>query len=297
MQTIVTVADQQNMLAAANHLNMTQPGVSKLVKDVENLLGATLFERSPKGVQVTKYGATFLNHARSVISEMRMAWNELSDLKNTDIGNIRIGILPNVAGGPLLRTLTKLYNLKPGILVSIFEGTHLELFPMLRTGEIDFVLGRMIEDGSRGGLRQEFLYKEAWTVLGSKNHSLANSDQARPLRELVQEKWLMPPHNDPLFPAVQSIFRQHNLEPPSPAVECKFGLMAKYILAETDLITIMPSYILGPTANGEMLSHFAVDLITEDLSIGIILKENRTPTAIENVVREMLTTSISKTDT
>ena len=214
MQTLVTVAEHRNILKASELLNMTQPAVSKSIKEMEATLGVALFKRSTRGVTPTEYGAAFVDHVRSVLAEMRTAWNELADLRDAYVGKLELGILPSVSGGPLMEVLTDLHRERPGISITIHEGVHSQLLPSLRTGELDMVVGRMIEDGERGGLTQEILYHEPWVVIARGDHPLLKRNTPLDLENLADAQWILPLPNATIRPVVQYIFNENAVPVP-----------------------------------------------------------------------------------
>ena len=293
MQTLVTVAEHRNILKASEFLNMTQPAVSKSIKEMEATLGVALFKRSTRGVTPTEYGAAFVDHVRSVLAEMRTAWNELADLRDAYVGKLEIGILPSVSGGPLMEVLTDLHRERPGISITIHEGVHSQLLPSLRTGELDMVVGRMIEDGERGGLTQEILYHEPWVVIARGDHPLLTRNTPLDLEALADAQWILPLPNATIRPVVQYIFNEHGLELPQAAIECSSGLVARSLLGRTDMLMIMPRYFLGPEEHGN-LGALPVELKIDPMPVGITVREARTPTATEELVRTMLRDAVKE---
>lgn len=287
MQTLVTVAEHRNILKASELLNMTQPAVSKSIKEMEATLGVALFKRSTRGVTPTEYGAAFVDHVRSVLAEMRTAWNELADLRDAYVGKLELGILPSVSGGPLMQVLADLHRERPGISITIHEGVHSQLLPSLRTGELDMVVGRMIEDGERGGLTQEILYHEPWVVIARGDHPLLKGNTPLDLEDLAGAQWILPLPNATIRPVVQYIFNEHGLELPQAALECSSGLVARSLLGRTDMLMIMPRYFLGLEEHGN-LDALPVELQIDPMPVGITVREARTPTATEELVRTML---------
>ncbi|MDA0239892.1 MAG: LysR substrate-binding domain-containing protein [Proteobacteria bacterium] len=294
MQTLVTVAEQRNILKASELLNMTQPAVSKSIKEMENTLGLSLFIRTTRGVSVTEYGASFIDHVRAVLAEMRAAWNELADIQDAYVGKLQIGALPSVSGGPLIQVLADLPRDRPGISITIHEGVHAQLLPALRNGELDMVVGRMIEDGGRGGLGQTILYHEPWAVLARKEHPLSGKNEALDLSDVFEEQWILPLPNASFRPVIKSIFDDHGLALPSAAIECSSGLMARSLLMRTDMLMIMPRYFLGPEEDSGGLAPLNINLKTPAMPVSIMVRDSRTPTAVEELVREKLFKAVAE---
>eukprot|EP01030_Chromulinospumella_sphaerica_P026977 gene26977-27205_t len=70
---------------------MTQPAASKLLKDLEDVLGVSLFERLPRGMRPTWYGDTMIRHARAALASLNQAHEELQAAKNGQFGQVNLG--------------------------------------------------------------------------------------------------------------------------------------------------------------------------------------------------------------
>ena len=90
---LVALAEEGNIHRAAQVLNMTQPAASKLLKDLEDVLEVTLFERLPRGMRPTWYGETMIRHARMALASLNEAHDELTALKAGRFGQVSIGAI------------------------------------------------------------------------------------------------------------------------------------------------------------------------------------------------------------
>src|SRR5580698_1567447 len=70
---VTAIADQGSVLRAAEQLRLAQPAVTRSLREVEQILGVELFERGPRGCTPSMFGVAFLEHARTVLAELRLA--------------------------------------------------------------------------------------------------------------------------------------------------------------------------------------------------------------------------------
>ena len=100
LMLLTAICDEGNIHRAAEVLNMSQPAASKLLKDLEDMLGVTLFDRQPRGMRPNWYGETMIRHARIALSSLREAGQEVDALKTGLSGHVSLGAIT----GPALRS-------------------------------------------------------------------------------------------------------------------------------------------------------------------------------------------------
>src|SRR5215470_14084960 len=95
----MAVAEWGSMQKAARHLAISQPVVSKVVADLEGMLGVRLFDRSPRGVEPTPYGHALLKRSLAVFDDLRTSVDEIRSMADPATGQLRFGSTePLVAG-------------------------------------------------------------------------------------------------------------------------------------------------------------------------------------------------------
>ena len=135
-----TVANNGNITKAALELNISQPAISKSIKNLEDQLGGTLFIRTKRGVILTSEGKEFYNYIKKAIEYITSAENKFTDLINLETGCIRIGISTTLTKEFLLPYLEKFHKLYPNIDIMISTNISSELLTKLRNGLIDIVI-------------------------------------------------------------------------------------------------------------------------------------------------------------
>lgn len=134
------VANNQNITKASEELNISQPAISKSIKNLEEQLGGQLFIRTKKGVLLTEEGKEFYKYIKLGIEYINNAENKFSDLINLETGCIRIGTSTTLTKEFLLPFLEEFHSLYPKIDIQISTNVTSELLPKLRNGLIDIVI-------------------------------------------------------------------------------------------------------------------------------------------------------------
>lgn len=139
------VANSGNITHASQKLNISQPAISKAIKNLESQLGGELFVRTQKGVVLTEEGRVFYNHIKSAIDNITNAENEFSNLINLNTGSIRIGVSTTITEKYLLPYLKKFHKLYPNITIHMYTDISNELLDKLKKGDIDLAIVHVID--------------------------------------------------------------------------------------------------------------------------------------------------------
>ena len=134
------VANNGNITKASEELNISQPAISKSIKNFEEQLGGQLFIRTIRGVILTEEGKEFYNYIKQAIEYINNAENKFTDLINLETGSIKIGISTTLTKEFLLPYLEKFHSLYPKIDIQIATNLTSELFLKLKNGLIDIVI-------------------------------------------------------------------------------------------------------------------------------------------------------------
>ena len=135
-----TVATYGNITKASEVLNISQPAISKSIKNLENQLGGQLFVRTKRGVVLTEEGEAFYSYIKHAMEYINNAENKFSDMIHLETGCIRIGISTTLTKQFLLPYLQEFHKLYPKIDIQIITNYSIDLFPKLRNGLLDIVI-------------------------------------------------------------------------------------------------------------------------------------------------------------
>ena len=134
------VANHCNITKASEELSISQPAISKSIKNLEEQLGGQLFVRTKRGVVLTEEGKEFYNYIKQAIEYINNAENKFTDLINLETGCIKIGISTTLTKEFLLPYLEEFHSLYPKIDIQVITNLTSDLMPKLRNGLIDIVI-------------------------------------------------------------------------------------------------------------------------------------------------------------
>ena len=198
LRYFVAVAEELHFRRAAARLNIAQPPLSRQIRDLEREVGAQLFERVPRGVQLTPAGAAFLPEARLTLAQAERAQRTALRAAQGEIGRLRVGFVEAATYSTVLPEVLGFFRMHlPDIGLSLFELDPLQQVEAFREGRIDLgILHSPPPDADRW-LRVESVYSEPLVTALPHAHRLAG--RARPaLGDFAAEPFvLFPRHGSP----------------------------------------------------------------------------------------------------
>jgi LysR family transcriptional regulator of abg operon len=255
MRDVVAIAERGSLRAAARHLALAQPALSRRVHELERELGVPLFERRARGMTLTPMGEAFVRRANAVLSEVRRAREEVEQLHGGTRGRIVAG-LSLAAHIALLPTALKPFRERyPQVQLHLIEGWYPTLEAGLQDGSVDFYVGPKHERAPSPGLVQEHLFENIRIVLGRRGHPLAH---ARSLRDLVSAEWATTSITFKAEEELRELFEQHGLPAPRLALRSQSAVTLIVALANTDLLTMVPIQWTRFAAVGQSLTPISV---------------------------------------
>lgn len=239
LQCFVAVAQEQHLRKAAERLHLSQPAVSKTLAELEELMGVRLMERGRFGARLTREGRSFLEHALSVLDALEGARRAVQSGRHDAQETVMVGALPTVAPDLLPEALEGFRHAWPQARVDLQIGANAPLLDKLRSGEVDFVLGRMADPEAVAGLSFELLYVEPLVVVARAGHPLLDEPDAGLQRIIeypliVSTRGTVPRHN------TESFLRSRGLGLPSNCLETMSVSVARLVAKGGDAVWFTP---------------------------------------------------------
>ena len=141
LRYFVMAAEEGNISRAASRLNVSQPAVSRQIKDLEEELEVSLFKRNASGLSLTEEGSAALAHAREILRQSNTMLEAMQSLSRRGKGlSVKVGFLPTALPGFLAEGMREFNRTYQNACVQIFEMTPIEQEEALQNGEIDLAL-------------------------------------------------------------------------------------------------------------------------------------------------------------
>jgi DNA-binding transcriptional LysR family regulator len=176
---------------ASDRLGMSQPAATRLLHELEDLIGTSLFERTSRGMAPTDMGRLLIRHASMVLAGIDHVYREAKALQSGNAGTLRTGLFPGAPPILLARAIAQLKAETPHMDVQVVDGSNETLLVMLRDGALDMVVARAPEAGEAANFEFEMLFTEGFSVVCAADDSLPPAS-ARNLAPLVHFPWILP---------------------------------------------------------------------------------------------------------
>ena len=134
------VTKYSSISAAAKSMYLSQPAISKSIKNLETELGITLFDRALNGIVLTEKGKELFTYVEEAFNSIRLAEKKMLENKNLEKGTLAIGIRSHIASFYLVDKIIEYHNKYPKIEITIINRPSNELLKLLNNNRIDFII-------------------------------------------------------------------------------------------------------------------------------------------------------------
>lgn len=270
---LVHLDEQRSVLRAARAANMTQPGASKLLNDLEESLGVALFKRHARGIEPTQYGEIMMRHARSALAEMDRAQDEIAALRSGLAGQCTIGAVVSAGTSLAPTAIVLLKQQHPRIRVSIDIDNSAALVGRLLKGELDIALARVLDSHGADELIFEALAGETHHAVARAAHPLAGKRHLG-LADLAEQPWILPPSGSLLRDRIDSMFVHSGLGLPRNLVETTSIPVIISLLQKSDMVAALQEVNVQPYCKAGLLAVLPLNLGVQMEPFGIITRRN-----------------------
>ncbi len=279
LRHFLAAAELGSLQAAARHLNLSQPALSKSLKELEQHLGAPLFERSSRGVTLTAAGRVLRARGREIEAQWDGALIDLTATRDGARGELRIGVGPTFEAAFMPKVLARLARRFPNLRISVRTGVGAILIPALNAGEIGAYIGglRTERETLAQGIGEIFLYHQANRIVAHAGDPLAAMARV-PVAALAERAWVQLSYDTLAVERIEALFRTAGAPPPRTTVATHSLALALDLVREEGFLTSLPEPLLHPRL-GAGLRALAVEGYGWQIATGISYRESVGATA------------------
>lgn len=238
LRHLIAAIQHGNLLKAADESYITQSGLSRSIKSLEDRLGVQLLERKPKGVEPTIYGKALMWRAKVILNEVARAAEEIHAMEEGRIGKVHFGITQNYASYVVPELLAEMGVDRPDIGITVQTGGFLELIELVRTEALDFgfgIIGPLRQDE---GIVIEALREHQSRVIARREHPLAGRENVS-VTDLAAARWVLL-SSETVQRGFAAFFDRHGCAAPVQALRTDSVTLIRRLAVASDVLTVLP---------------------------------------------------------
>jgi len=240
LRVFLTVADALSLRAAAKRLNVSQPAVTKSIRELERQLSVELIVRHAQGITLTECGQVFRRHATSMIEEMRRTREDLLAIAQGMESRIAIAVSSAMSLTVLPTALKMLQEVSPLTKVHVMDAAMPHALDLLRDGSADLLLVHTVADWV-GVEFNSIRFLSSDIVACASRHS--PHARAVSLADTLGAQWIYPKNSSNSF---DTFFTEQGVDPPRRIVRSQSFTAALSLMLNGDSIAFIIDATVDP---------------------------------------------------
>jgi len=209
LRTFVTVAEEGNFTRAGKRVHATQPAVSAHIKALEQELGVRLFDRTPRGVELTQAGQELVQDAIDVLAAANALQARAVTLGGEVAGHVALGLCADPDYLKVTRLLSHMSECFPKLNLQLIQSPSGVILNSIRNRDLD--AGFIFSGNPYSDLKTIKLAEPTYSIMGAGN--LKKKLNKAKGEDLSEYTWVMPTSNCPFRELQLEIFNDHNIAP------------------------------------------------------------------------------------
>lgn len=254
MRIIAALSDLKLVARVSEALNVSQPAVSKQIAELERIVGAPIVTRDRNRLFLTVIGQRLADHAKLALNQLDRAAFDIDAMASGVSGSVSVGVVSSVAPTLLPGAIALFKSSTPQASISVKEGHFVELLPELETGALDVLIARIWQPQELPGIDQLSLFAEPVVVVAGRKHRLAQRSDLE-WSDLVDFPWILPQANSVARRAVDALFAENGLTPPSNTIASLSLTLNLALLEALPALGLLPERLAQThAARGDIVS-------------------------------------------
>lgn len=282
LQTFLEVSRQRSIGKAAEVLHVSQPAVTKTIRELEEALSVKLFEKEGRGIRITRYGEVFLRHAGASVAAIQQGIDSVARVHAGSGPPIRVGALPTVSARVMPDAVKLFLAEKTGSPIKVVTGENAVLLDQLRIGVLDLVVGRLAAPQLMTGLAFEHLYSEYIVFVVRAGHPLLAGERLEFAR-LREYPILMPPQNSIIRHYVDRFLLTHGMSELPGTIETVSDAFGRAFVAQSDAVWIISKGVIARDLEDGTLALLPIDTTETRGSVGLTTRQDAEPNSAAEI--------------
>lgn len=268
LQVLIEVARHKSVGKAAEALHVTQPAVTRTMRELEDILETALVEKDGRGIRLSHAGEIFLRHAGESIASVRRGFDSISLAMRQEGPPVRVGALPTVSATVMPDVAADFLALKSGSRLTVVTGENRWLLEELRVGGLDLVVGRMAAPEMMAGLTFEPLYNEEVVFVVAADHPLA-AGRNFSLSELANFPVLMPTRGSVIRPYIDRLLLTNGIAGFPTVIETVSDSFGRAFVMEHQAVWIISRGVVASELSAGRFRALEIDMAETRGAVGL----------------------------
>lgn len=257
LRLLSALAETGQLTQAAAAIGISQPAASRLVAEVERIIGHPVHERSGRGIEMTVLGRALAQRAQRIRIELDDAARDLAEIAAGGVGHVRVGTVTGAALDRVLPALQALQDSQPNVSFDVVVAASDALCDQVLSGRLDFALGRMPDAPLAEGLAYAAMESEPVELILRQGHPAL----AAGLQAVLALDWVMPEAGSLLTRTVLARMQALDLPRPRLRISTASFMLTLALLQKSDAVAAVSRSIAQQFAGPGMgLAILPVDL-------------------------------------
>lgn len=257
LRLVRAVSELGSLGKASAALGVTQPALSRSLKELERQLGIPLFDRLPSGLRPTRFCDALLPYAANAIEESTRGLEEIRILAGASQEVVRIGAVSSLTASLIPALIRELIDSYPDICVKVTEGVDEVLVGALLAHEVDAIICGPIPESDEITRALDLGFGDVCTLLVGADHPFRGRTEVS-MAELLDQRRVALPRDTMPRKFFDQLARSHGLAAPAVTVETRSVNLIRKLVAHQGFITWGPTPLYVSTEAGSEI--FALDL-------------------------------------
>jgi DNA-binding transcriptional LysR family regulator len=276
LQLLDALGRTRNVRIAAEQMHITQPAATKILSDIETMLGARLFDRYPREMRPTDLGALSVRYASTTVADLGKFVSEFSTLSNGGYGHLTVGAISASAAQVLTASIKEISSQRPQLVIKLVEQSSDQLATWLEEKKLDVMIGRLTEPRHQALFDFEALSSEPVWVVAGHHHPLLRR-QALELADLGTWPWILYPPATAIRHLFDETIAGAGIPGPVGMVETPSIFSTLELLQATDMISLQPRAAVEKYVSKGLLGHLPISINRTMTSYGIVTRKYELP--------------------
>ncbi|MFJ4131494.1 LysR family transcriptional regulator [Pseudomonas cyclaminis] len=268
-----TLAKTRNMHTTAERMNLTQPAISKMLRDLEILMGFALFERQTRHMILTELGEFVARYARITLDDTHSFVDQVNKLRKGGHGHLKVGAIFAATSVVLPEAISSIKRDRPLLSIEVIEQTSNHLLEMLEHKKLDLIIARFTDEDCQQPFTFTPLGPEPFCLVVNSRHPLCQLSEV-PAETLSDWPWVMYPFNTPIRRRMERAFATFNISPPDNTVETISMQTFLQLLQSGPVMAMLPESMVQSQLQSGYLKILNTPFKVESQEYGVITRKD-----------------------